>query len=245
MASGKFTTQFSRQTYHAIEGSPLPRLLLPLPPTLLRNSRMKLTLAQNLPLRTYIINSSNEILYQVNTPDNGSFTTIARKYSATLTSDTASECTLVGSQWCQLARLCWKKPESSQIHIPALAQRQDNFKSFSREFVFTASDCRTYAWKLGPLGTSNPTLVLKDNPEEVLVAYRPNSSFRPAIRSHLDIVDREDVLSIQDDIILTFVLVQRCRRLMGESHLPPPQTWFAHAESSRRQAVLETEQRLS
>ena len=74
-------------------------------------------------------------------------------------------------------------------------------------------------------------LILKDNPEEVLVTYRPNSSFRPAIRSHLDIVNREDVLSIQDDIILTFVLVQRCRRLMRESHLPPPQVWFAHAES--------------
>jgi len=93
---------------------------------------MKLTLAQNLPLRTYIINSSNQILYQVNTPDNGAFTTIARKYSATPTSDTASEYTLVESQWCQLARLCWNKHESSQIHIPALAQRQDNFKSFSR-----------------------------------------------------------------------------------------------------------------
>ena len=119
----------------------------------------------------------------------------------------------------------------------------------SREFVFTASDGRTYAWKLGPLGTSNPTvshssfglahvtepnaraqLVPKDNPEEVLVTYRPNSSFRPAIRSHLDIVDREDVLSIQDDIILTFVLVQRCRRLMRESPQPPPQIWFADAE---------------
>jgi len=115
--------------------------------------------------------------------------------------------------------------------------------------VFTAIDGRTYAWKLGPLGTSNPTvshsssglarvseskacaqLILKDNPEEVLVAYRPNSSFRPAIRSHLDIVDREDVLSIQDDIILTFVLVQRCRRLMRESPQPPPQIWFADAE---------------
>jgi len=120
----------------------------------------------------------------------------------------------------------------------------------SREFVFTASDGRTYAWKLGTLGTSNPTvshllpglarvsvsqppiqLVLKDNPEEVLVTYRPNSSFRPAIRSHLNIVDREDVLSIQDDIILTFVLVQRCRRLMRESHTPLPQIWFADAES--------------
>ena len=119
----------------------------------------------------------------------------------------------------------------------------------SREFLFTASDGRIYAWKLGPLGTSNPTvshssfglahviepnacaqLVLKDNPEEVLVTYRPNSSFRPAIRSHLDIVDREDVLSIQDDIILTFVLVQRCRRLMRESPQPPPQIWFADAE---------------
>ena len=118
-----------------------------------------------------------------------------------------------------------------------------------REFVFTASDGRTYAWKLGPLGTSSPTvghstfrlahsrgskvytqLVLKDSPEEVLVTYRPNSTFRSAIRSHLDIADREDVLSIQDDIILTFVLVQRCRRLMRESHLPPPQTWFADAE---------------
>ena len=63
------------------------------------------------------------------------------------------------------------------------------------------------------------------------MTYRPNSTFRAAIRSHLDIVDREDVLSIQDDIILTFVLVQRCRRLMRESHLPPPQAWFAHAES--------------
>ena len=31
---------------------------------------MKLTFAQNLPLRTYI-NSSNQILYQVSTPDNG------------------------------------------------------------------------------------------------------------------------------------------------------------------------------
>jgi len=120
----------------------------------------------------------------------------------------------------------------------------------SREFAFTASDGRIYAWKLGPLGTSNPTvshssfglarvgesktyaqLVLRDNPEEVLVTYRPNSSFRPAIRSHLDIIDREDVLSIQDDIILTFVLVQRCRRLMRESPLPPPQTWLADAES--------------
>lgn len=115
--------------------------------------------------------------------------------------------------------------------------------------MFTASDGRTYAWKLGPLGTSNPTvshsslrlarvsvseafvqLVLKDNPEEILATYRPNSSFRPAIRSHLDIVDHEDVLSIQDDIILTFVLVQRCRRLLHESPLPPPQIWFANAE---------------
>ena len=93
---------------------------------------MRLTLAQNLPLRTYIIDSSNQILYQVSTPDNGSFTTIARKHSATPTSDTASENTLVESRWCQLARLCWSKPESSQIHIPALAQRQDNFRSFSR-----------------------------------------------------------------------------------------------------------------
>lgn len=93
---------------------------------------MKLTFAQNLPLRTYIIDSSNQILYQVSTPDNGSSTTIARKYSATPTGDTASEHTLVESQWCQLARLCWPKPESSQIHIPVLAQRQDNFKSISR-----------------------------------------------------------------------------------------------------------------
>ena len=93
---------------------------------------MKLTFAQNLPLRSYIINPSNEILYQVNTPDNGSFTTIARKYSAAPTSDTASEHTLVESQWSQLARLCWNKPESSQIHVPALAQREDNFKSILR-----------------------------------------------------------------------------------------------------------------
>jgi len=93
---------------------------------------MKLTFAQNLPLRSYIINSSNEILYQVNTPDNGSFTTIARKYSTTPTSDTASEHTLVESQWCQLARLCWNNPESSQIHVAALAQREDNFKSILR-----------------------------------------------------------------------------------------------------------------
>ena len=93
---------------------------------------MKLTLAQNLPLRTYIINSSNQILYQVSTPDNGAFTTIVRKCSATPTGDTASEHTLVGSQWCKLARLCWNKPELSQIYILALAQRQDNFKPFSR-----------------------------------------------------------------------------------------------------------------
>lgn len=93
---------------------------------------MKLTLAQNLPLRTYIIDSSNQILYQINTPDNGAFTTIARKYPATSTSDTASEHTLVESQWFKLARLCWNKPESSQIHIPALARRQDNLKPFSR-----------------------------------------------------------------------------------------------------------------
>lgn len=93
---------------------------------------MKLTLAQNLPLRTYIINSTNEILYQVSTPDNGAYTTIARKHSAAPTSDTASEHTLVESQWCQLARLCWNNPESSQIHILALAQRQDNFKPISR-----------------------------------------------------------------------------------------------------------------
>ena len=127
----------------------------------------------------------------------------------------------------------------------------------SREFAFTASDGRAYAWKLGPLGASNPTvsfsslepahvngskapiqLILKDNPEEVLVTYRPNSTFRAAIRSHLDIVDREDVLSIQDDIVLTFILVQRCRRLMRESHLPPPQTWFADAESRSVHALL-------
>lgn len=63
------------------------------------------------------------------------------------------------------------------------------------------------------------------------MTYRPNSPFRPAIRSHLDIADREDVVGIQDDIILTFILVQRCRRLMRESHLPPPQTWLAEAES--------------
>lgn len=93
---------------------------------------MKLTFAQNLPLRTYIIDPSNQILYQVSTPDNGSFTTIARKYSTAPTSDTASENTLVEPQWCQLARLCWVKPESSQIRVPALAQRQDNFKSISR-----------------------------------------------------------------------------------------------------------------
>jgi hypothetical protein len=93
---------------------------------------MKLTFAQNLPLRTYIINSSNQILYQVSTPDDGSFTTIARKYSTMPTSDTASEHTLVEPQWYQLAWLCWDKPESSQIHIPAVAQRQDNFKSISR-----------------------------------------------------------------------------------------------------------------
>jgi hypothetical protein len=93
---------------------------------------MKLTFAQNLPLRTYIIDSSNQVLYQVSTHDDGSFTAIARKYSATPTSDAASEHTLVESQWCQLARLCWTRPESSQIHIPALAQRQDNFKSISR-----------------------------------------------------------------------------------------------------------------
>jgi len=230
---------------------------------------MKLTLAQNLPLRTYIINSSNEILYQGNTPDNGSFTTISRKHSTLPTSDTASEHTLVESQWNQLARLCWNNPESSQILVPALAQREDIFKSIlrwegcliskfglhltglvSREFTFTASDGRAYAWKLGPLGASSPTvsslslepahingskapvqLVLKDSPEEVLVTYHSNSTFRPAIRSHLDIVDREDVLSILDDIVLTFVLVQRCRRLMRESHLPPPRTWFADAES--------------
>lgn len=30
--------------------------------------------------------------------------------------------------------------------------------SVSREFVFTASDGRIYAWKLGALGTSNPTV---------------------------------------------------------------------------------------
>ena len=93
---------------------------------------MKLTFAQNLPLRTYIINSSNEILYQVNTPENGAFTTIARKHSAAPTSDTASEHTLVESQWNQLARLCWNNPEASQIHIPTLAQREDNFKSILR-----------------------------------------------------------------------------------------------------------------
>ena len=52
-------------------------------------------------------------------------------------------------------------------------------------------------------------LILKDNPEEVLVTYRPNSTFRAAIRSHLDIVDREDVLSIQDDIVLTFIQIGR------------------------------------
>jgi hypothetical protein len=28
----------------------------------------------------------------------------------------------------------------------------------SREFVFTASDGRIYAWKLGALGTNNPTV---------------------------------------------------------------------------------------
>lgn len=192
---------------------------------------MKLTFAQNHPLRTYVINPSNQILYQVSTSDDGSFTTISRKYSTVPTSDTASEYTLVESQWSQLARLGWAVPESSQIHIPALARRQDNFKSVSRKFVFTASDGRTYAWKLGTLGTSNPTLVLKDNPEDVLVTYCPNSSFRPAIRSHLDIRDREDVLSIQDEIVLTFVLVQKCRRFMRESHLPVSQTWFSHAES--------------
>lgn len=93
---------------------------------------MKLTFAQNLPLRTYIIDSSNRVLYQVSTPDNGSFTTISRKYSTAPTSDAASEYTLVESHWCQLARLCWKKPESSQIHVPTLAQRQDNFKPISR-----------------------------------------------------------------------------------------------------------------
>lgn len=137
---------------------------------------------------------------------------------------------------------------SSEKHLPSHVGLRPTVRA-SREFVFTANDNRTYAWKLGPLGTSNPTvnhsllrlacvgvskafvqLVLKDNPEEVLVTYRPNSSFRPAIRSHLDIVDREDVLSIQDDIVLTFVLVQRCRRLMRESPLPPPQIWFADAE---------------
>ncbi|KAF9792639.1 hypothetical protein BJ322DRAFT_62188 [Thelephora terrestris] len=207
------------------------------PLLLLQNSRMKLTFAQNIPLRTYIIDSSNHILYQVSTPHNGSFTTIARKYSATPTSDAASEHTLVESQWCQLARFCWTGPESSQIHIPVLAQRQDNFKSISREFVFIASDGHTYSWKLGALGTSNPTLVLKETPEEVLVTYRPNSPFRPAIRSHLDIVDREDVLTIQDEIIVTFVLVQRCRRLMRESHSPAPQTWFSHAESRSTYAL--------
>jgi hypothetical protein len=88
---------------------------------------------------------------------------------------------------------------------------------------------------LGLTRTSVPKspiqLVLKDNPEEVLVTYRPNSSFRPAIRSRLEIVDGGDVASILDEIILTFVLVQRCRRLMRESHLPVPQTWFSHAES--------------
>jgi hypothetical protein len=102
------------------------------PPPPLRKLRMKLTLAQNLPLRTYIINSTNEILYQVSTPDNGAYTTIARKPSTTPTSDTASEHTLVESRWYQLARLYWNNPESSQIHILALAQRQDNFKSISR-----------------------------------------------------------------------------------------------------------------
>lgn len=63
------------------------------------------------------------------------------------------------------------------------------------------------------------------------MTYHPNTPLRPAIRSYLDIVDREDVLAVQDEIILTFVLVQRCRRLMRESHLPVQQTWFSHAES--------------
>ena len=121
---GRNTTQ--RITFLTLEGTFHHRFYP------LYNPGMKLTFAQNLPLRTYIIDSSNQILYQVSTPHSGSFTTIARNYSATPTSDVASEHTLVESQWCQLARLCWIKPESSQIHIPALAQCQNNFNSISR-----------------------------------------------------------------------------------------------------------------
>lgn len=69
------------------------------------------------------------------------------------------------------------------------------------------------------------------------MTYHPNSTLRPAVRSYLDIADREEVLAIQDEIILTFVLVQRCRRLMRESWLPVPQTWFSHAESGSAHAL--------
>lgn len=124
---------YRRQLTDKPDSFPVSRLLSALHPAAPSHKLgMQLTFAQNAPLRTYIINSSNEILYQINTPDNGSFTTVARKYSTMPTSDAASEHTLVESQWCQLARLCWDRPESSQIHIPTLAQRQDNFKSISR-----------------------------------------------------------------------------------------------------------------
>lgn len=147
---------------------------------------MIFTLSQTPLSRTMIINPEGQFVYKINSTNDGGKTSVHRANACssagssreTITSDTASEVTLVDSKWSELARICWGNSQLTRVCVQLSGSclsgevfkrcglflgvqklKSHNSNSVtSSQFTFNDSKGRCFRWNLGSLGFGLPVV---------------------------------------------------------------------------------------
>lgn len=209
---------------------------------------MHLSLSQTSLHRTQLLDPESRRLYKISTTDDGGFTSIYRTSTgssassqSSVTSDAASEFTLVDSPWYELARICWSNSSLTQVSLDmdvscfngkfvkkqALHSSETRYITnlFEREFVFADAKSSIYRWSfsngatvsslIGPVSFSMLTINPQLSFNETFVArfHRPKGLLKPT-KPSLEVND--EYLYMMDAIVVTLVYVERKRKLVQE-----------------------------
>jgi len=170
-------------------------------------------------LRTILLDPEGRPLYKITTSDDRRTTSLSRKNIVGCSSsqdpilaDTASEITLVASDWSEFSRIRWDNHSLSRT-LKEVDDSCFDGKSIKREFIFNATGCR-YKWSLGLLGAGAPVLTVDDYNQTVIARLHRAKGFINPTKAYLEVED--EYLDVLDAIILSLVYVEKKRKFMQE-----------------------------